>query len=183
MKRPRCGGIKEPEEQHASGSLLHSSRGACDHSHHTLRTKFAPYALAAVQFSSGKGPRVVLRGKMTAIIIKCSHAGRVCRARRSFSCSRHTRGGGGGAQEAPGCTAISLLVDLAPATRRMTWNTHVATGWQIRPSVTATQRPLDSQTQVRCRVCSDPPDLSSSSYTGVIFLLQKKNNWILDSFG
>ncbi len=45
---------KIQREREASGSLLSSFRGACDHSHHTLHTKFAPYALVAVQSNSGK---------------------------------------------------------------------------------------------------------------------------------
>lgn len=54
--------VKEGEtqrEQEASGGLRSSFRGACDHSHHTLHTKFAPYALVAVQSNSGKDPCVL----------------------------------------------------------------------------------------------------------------------------
>lgn len=46
-------------EQEASGSLWSSFRRACDRSHHTLHTKFAPYALVAVQSNSGKDPCVL----------------------------------------------------------------------------------------------------------------------------
>lgn len=50
---------KRQREREASGGLWSSFRRACDRSHHTLHTKFAPYALVAVQSNSGKDPCVL----------------------------------------------------------------------------------------------------------------------------